>query len=431
MGDDGLGDAVNEIRRNVTVATLASPTVALNQSLSLALGAIHVPAKYMARALGQLMVPREFREVRRRHASMDPDFNARMDRGFDPDAAMRGEVGRQALPPARTRGRRWHQQMMDTAMWALSAVDQWTVTNVEQAAVLYAMDALNGDATMSSDLKGVLQVTDAAAVQQLPPEKRLQMAYRFAQWVVSRTQPSHLPENLSDLQRRPVMRMFTSFSGYTNVALNEIRAGLRRVMQEGLTPEAARTAAMSIVAIAVIGPLGTAMLHRLRDALYDRESAPLAQQWLSGLGAMVYFIRDLQYLISRGWHGGFEPVVVEAMVDVVREGDRAVRAVAQGGDVNQAMLRVVGAGSRLAGVPFWTAKNYVTGVASSVRGRGLRYGLRHAHQQIAERLRRPSAFDVAHAMHCSGSHRATPFLCGMESFVHLERRGALAPFQIR
>ena len=368
MGDDGLLDAANMIRRNVTVATLASPTVALNQALSLALAKNYVPARFIAKAIAQATVPSEARLIRQRHIAMDPDFAERLQRGFDPDAMQRG-LAQALLPHSRSVPTKWQQRILDGLMKPISMVDQWTVTRVEHAAVLHAMDALSSGGKPSRQMAGVLRLHDPQQVALAQSaDSRLKLAYEWGQYVVSRTQPSHLAENLSDMQRRPVARLFTSFSGYTNVAMNELRAALRNVRRHGLGDTEAVTHAVSgIVSILVIGTLGTALIHRLRDWLYGRdEEEPivpyLAREAAFGAGGLVYVVRDLQYLL-RGFDGGFEPVVLEALVDVLREFDRTFRAIRAGRDAGPAVTRLLGAGARLAGLPFWTLHHYAQGAA--------------------------------------------------------------------
>ena len=363
---DGLERALMQLKRNVSVGSLGlSAKVALSQSLSLPLYAIHVPGKYLAQAVGEMASPRASRRILERHTVMDPDFAERSEYGFDPDVETgRMFTGRGVLPADRGRIRRLHERATNILMTGIRATDRFTVARGEQAAVHHALDVFAGNAPMTEDLAAVVRVS-ADQAQQMSVEERMQLAYEWANWVTGRTQPSFLPEHMSAFARGKVTKFFSSFSGYTNVAFNALRRAIR-VAREGRfrDAQANRGALLAVMSIMVIGPLGVTMLAHLRSlAQGEDEPDPIWKGVVQGNAALVYGVKDVSYYMSSGSGRAFgmDNPTAAAVKDMIVAGDSLGRAVFAGDQerIESNTEQFVAAGLRMVGVPYWTPKNWV------------------------------------------------------------------------
>ena len=362
---DGLDRLLTALRHNVSVGALGlNPKVAASQAFSYGLGQIHMPAKYLFRGISDMASPARAREILETHTRMSPNFAARTDRSFDPDVA-RGS-GQRLLPPTKSTLGRRHEQAANLFMLGISRVDRGTVGRLMQAAVQHATaDAFEGKTKMTADMKGLLGVTVEQA-QARSVEERNALAYRWADWVTAQTQPSNLSENLSHFARGKWTKLFTSFSGYTNVAFNALRRSLVMARRANFQDaEANRAAAVAAIQILFVSNLGVALLGQAAAWLTGREPEPLWKGAVGGVLSLIFGLRDIGYFMLHGGRGGVEIPMMGAVNDLARAGLAIEKAVARGDSeaAGRAIERTSAGLLRVLGVPYWTPKNYVGGIA--------------------------------------------------------------------
>ena len=359
--------ALTTIRHNVTVAALGlNPKVALSQALSLPLYSMYMPARYVWRAATDMATPSGRREIMERHTGSEPDFAARTRMSFDPDVA-RGS-GVRIMAPTRSSFTRRKEKFTNLVMAGISGVDRSVVATGMQAAVHHALDAFSGEATLTRKMQDVLEVTQKEA-QAMSVEDRVGLAYDWARWITSRTQPSNLPEHLSHFARGKWTRLLTSFSGYTNVAWNALRYSFREARENGFRDgESNRAALVAASTILVVNNIGVGLLGVAQGLVQGREPDPL---WLwksliGGVAGLFFIGRDVaHWLQSGGFGGAITPPVIEAIDNVARVSRRAVKAVVEGDEDNMAdaVADAVQAGLALYGVPINTPRRYIEGIA--------------------------------------------------------------------
>ena len=295
---------------------------------------------------------------------MSPNFAARTDRSFDPDVA-RGS-GQRLLPPTKSTLGRRHEQAANLFMLGISRVDRGTVGRLMQAAVQHATAVFEGKDEDDGGHEGLARRhrrAGAGEVGRGTQRARLQVG-GLGDGADATVEP--LSENLSHFARGKWTKLFTSFSGYTNVAFNALRRSLVMARRANFQDaEANRAAAVAAIQILFVSNLGVALLGQAAAWLTGREPEPLWKGAVGGVLSLIFGLRDIGYFLLHGGRGGVEIPMMGAVNDLARAGLAIEKAVARGDSeaAGRAIERTSAGLLRVLGVPYWTPKNYVGGIA--------------------------------------------------------------------
>ena len=279
-------------RSGITMAFLGfNPYSILKQPLSLGNALPYVRARYLAQGLAETIG--RGRDVFAQHRANSPVFEHRLEVGFTrdiADAARLNSEGR--LYGARTTAQRW-------GFLGIKSADAFTVASVMRGAWLQGMaelerGSLSRDVALAMDLQG-------RSISNLSVEDRNALAYKFADFVSTRTQDQALPEYRSSLSRSKFGKFFTMFGSSSNVALNVLRRSIVGVKNEGDGP-AVRRLAMAILAVGVMGPAGEAAVNMLRRVVRgafsgdpppdDERLRTFIGDYIQNVGGLLFFVRD-------------------------------------------------------------------------------------------------------------------------------------------
>ena len=369
---DELVDMLGFLRNSVTVGSLGlNVKVALSQALSYPIYGLYVPERYLAQAIGQMAVHGS--EIIRRHEQHDPDFRQRTNAGFDADVRSR-QAGRSLLPPVRSRLAQGRAQLTDMVMWMVGAVDKATVGTGMQAAVNHALEVLR-DGGATNKMREVLG-PDVDNARNMDLDQREELAYKWARWVTSRTQPMFLSEHMNHFARGRALKLLTMFSGYTNAAANAIRYALREARDaDWKDGEKNSRAAKAVLTIAVLNPLGVGMLAYLQDLILrgEDETDPLWQHWVrnmtTGLSTLFgYMWRDIAYAFAYGRDFAATPTL-QSVGDSVDAIARFARSLVSGDEdrIMRSMERILYAAFRTVGLPI-SGLRYAQAVLQAIFG---------------------------------------------------------------
>ena len=246
-------------------------------------------------------------------------------------------------------------------MKGISTMDRLAVSRGMQGAVHHALDAFRGETPMTAEMRAYLGVDPREAMAK-SVEERMVLAYDWARFVTVKTQPSNLPENLPHFSRDKWLRILTSFSGYTNVAGNALMRTGRIAAQHGFrNAEANRAALMAAFTILFLGNLGVGLLAYGQAWVQGREPPEWWKVFVGGLMSYFFGVREFSGLMYRG---GIETPTAGAVKDVA-EATQSLLRTAGDGDADRtarAMERTAAALLKLEGIPWWTPRQYVTGI---------------------------------------------------------------------
>ena len=261
--------------------------VFVKQTLSFPLFHVYVPAKYLMQGMVEhAMNPSA---IEQNHMLMSPEFNERVKYGFNRDLAdvATGKSGK-ALTTTK-------KSISDKLMGGLKFFDRKTVSAGMQGAILQKLDELkNSDLTASEKLKE---------------------AYKYADYVVNRTQPTFAKEHRSSMSRGNAMeRMVTFATTATNMQRNLILRTYRQWKRTG-NPKDFVVFAKALFYAAVIIPIGILVLDTFSDFVYRKAKPkfPTMQKAIGSIvgswAANVYILRNVvtyvRSSLERGGYGGY------------------------------------------------------------------------------------------------------------------------------
>lgn len=292
-----------KFKNNLAVAVLGlDPFIMAKQVLSFPMYAAYVKPKYLMQGMVQyLMHPRE---VTQRLKEMSIEFELRTKGGFSRDVA---DVYKKGFTRQMVGGR---LSVKEVLMSPIKFADKNTVAGGMMGAVLQVLDEIK-EGKLSREVKRGLNITNND-IQNLTPEQKMALAYKYADFATERTQPMFAKEHQSPLQRgTPLEQLMTMFGSFTNQALNLLRRSYNDV-QTAKDPDQKAAAwkklAIAVFVIGVINPLGVMGINELRDKIYGREDED--EVWLNyiqTLAGYMFFVRDAAYgltsKIKRGVFG--------------------------------------------------------------------------------------------------------------------------------
>ena len=325
-------EALLKLRGKLSSSILGvNPFVIVKQPLSYAGYSVYVEPKYLMQGLVDSIIEPKLTEDR--HRSFSPEYVERYQSGFSRDVS---EVLRQNAERQLFGGKAAPKQRL---MAGITFADKKTVTPGMQGAVLQVLDEIK-EGKFSDAVKQALDVKNSD-IKNLTAKQKVETAYRFADWVTNRTQPTFAPEHRSSLSRgTPIEKMFTQFSSYTNQALNLLRRTFNDAVRTR-KPAAIKRAAKAFVAIMVLNTLGNVAVNELRNIIYgkpEKERDKFFVRILKSWAGMFYIVREivqsLSSKIKKGTYAGYD-----IDLPTLRVGDLFVNTMAH-------FFRMMGIGSK-------------------------------------------------------------------------------------
>ncbi len=289
---EGLEKIALQFRQGLSMAFLGfNPWSMLKQPLSLGNALAYVKARYLVQGLAETIG--RGKEVFESHKANSPLFTERLETGFTRDIADAARI----KAGSRLYGAKTAAQNL--GFLGIKSFDAFTVASVMRGAWLQAMDELSSK-KLSRDLISALDLKDRS-VSNLSVEERNELAYRYADFVSTRTQDQALPEYRSPLSRQKIGKFFTMFGSSSNTALNLLR---RSILDAGRNKDGAgiRRLAMTILAVGIMGPAGEAAINMLRNMVRgaftgeppddEERIRTFIGDYIQNVGGLMYFLRD-------------------------------------------------------------------------------------------------------------------------------------------
>ena len=329
---------VKAVIRKVSIAQLGgSPGVWAKQALSIPLYNVYVPSQYLLAATAR-GVPgsSQFKDMEERLSAYDPAFVARRG-GFD--ISLQG-----ALENSKA-GQVWARQAWgEFFMKAISTVDKRAVVIGSEAAVMQAMNEFR-TGQISTDVKAATGIRTRAQAMELGPDGMISEAYKYANYVTTRTQPNFLPEHVSNFQRDRVGRVLSQFSGFTNMAYN-LLARTRWRHKYDSTPESASQLRKAWAGVLVFNTAGIIFIDFLWAVAMGRAPEPeelpswAARKAITSATGILYGIRDAAWWAMNPGYGPMslpvyeffsEPVaaVYGVFDDLIKDGEISERTMSK------------------------------------------------------------------------------------------------------
>jgi len=286
-----------KIKNNLAVSVLGlDPFIMVKQIFSGPLYADYVKPQYLAKAMADYVA--DPKGIKEQIKAFSVEFELRTRGGFERDVA---DVYKKGFERQMVGGKRGFnlQSAKEVMMMPIKFTDTNTVAVGMHAAVLQVIDEIEAG-HLSREVARALDMKDSD-LGGLTPERKLELAYEYADYATERSQPSFLKEHQSSLQKgTPVEKFFTMFSSFTNQALNEIR---RSYNDYKTAPAAEKKAAMrklatAVFVLGVINPLAMMGVNRLRDLAYGREGDDeWWVEWLQSISSYIYGVRDIAFVL--------------------------------------------------------------------------------------------------------------------------------------
>jgi len=315
-----------------------NPSIALKQILSGPLFNVYVKAQHLMD--GAAEYSKNPRQISARHRHWSSEFTERRRVGFHREIAeiymgSRGSGTGSAAEKSVYGGGKTPGQILTSP---ISITDNTTVSIGMEGAVRQVLHEFRNE-RLSVHVKTALDMENAD-IKSLTALQKVQKAYEFADWVVSRTQPMYSPEHRNSLQRGNVFeKSLTQFTSYTNQVLNLVHSTYRHGKRSGNFRPLAKTLfyafAVSSGGATLIDELRLVTKRALQGK--DNGSHPFVRRYLwgmvEGIPAMYAVVRDVISLGSRtlkygpaGGGLGGTPASrgVEAMTDVAVDFVKAI-----------------------------------------------------------------------------------------------------------
>lgn len=289
-------------------------------------GLTYVKAQYMAQGFADfIMHPMRTDQL---NQAMSPYYRDRMEIGFTRDVA---EPQKTYESGKLIKAKSWYRKM---GVKPLQMADRVAVNPVMRGAYLQAMHEMETGKLSESVQQALVDELQSTPVHALTPIQRIELAYRYADWVVQRTQDQRLPEYRSPLSRATALggltKFFTMFGSNTNTNLNIILRAVNNLRQNPGSKTAIKQLAGTIFLMMVIVPASEAMVNAIRNFMLRRygDDEDRWKQVLNDYGnnvtSLSYFLRDSWQAINAGVKGQWGSELQIAPVQVMNDTYRAV-----------------------------------------------------------------------------------------------------------
>jgi hypothetical protein len=292
---DELEDALLKYRSNLSAAVLGlNPAVMLKQVVSLPLFSVYVKPQYLMKAVVNGAFPHS--KAEERHKQWSPEYLERVESGYSRDVA---EVFQSVSTHRKLLGgkKKFKERMMSGIQW----FDRAAVVPGMEGAVMQVLDEIE-KGELSESVKVALSIRNED-ITGLSVADKMRVAYRYADFVVERTQPMFSPEHRSTLSRgNAVVKMFTMFSSFTNQAQNLIV----RTAKEGKRTGNYKPFVTAMFVLLVLNPMAVMFIDSMRDKLYGRDNDDDPRKgwvanWFKSVAGYIYFVRDLAQKAISGY----------------------------------------------------------------------------------------------------------------------------------
>ncbi len=293
-------NAFAKTREMMTIAWLSlSPFSTLKIFLSFVNANAYVHLDYLVRGYADFTAhPIQIDQL---NQALSPYYRDRIQRGFTRDLA---EGLRKLESAGLIHARRTVSQY---GMLPIQFTDRAVVSPVMHGAVLQALEEMQAGELSETTKLGIGNLVEGKDLKKLSPAERTDLAYRFADFVVQRTQDQRLPEYRSALSRSTSLAGFakflTMFGSNTNTNLNVLLRAVAEFKRAKNKNQAAGRLAHVCFVVLVVTPLSMAFVNVLRNYLlkrYGDDEDKDKKLWLGvladyarELAGLSYFIRDL------------------------------------------------------------------------------------------------------------------------------------------
>jgi GNAT superfamily N-acetyltransferase len=284
-------------KNRLSVAMLGlNPFVMAKQVLSLPVYLPYVKSRYLAMGIiDNIWHPKQIME---RHKTYSPKYLERVEGGYSRDVADVFKAG------AEKRVYGGEKSIREKFMGGIKLFDKGAVIPGMQGAVLQVLDEFKSG-KLSRETKRALDIKDSD-IANFAPEDKMRLAYKYADWATTQSQPMFSPAHRSSLSRgSTIEQLATMFGSFTNQALNLTRRSYRDAVRTG-DKEAYIKLSKSLMTIFVINTLGVMAIDEIRNRIYGRKGGSIAGRVLSSWAGYMFFVRDLaSSVISKVERGTF------------------------------------------------------------------------------------------------------------------------------
>jgi len=281
---DDIEAGFSKVKNNVTKGIFGlNPTIIVKQTLSFSLFNVYVDAQHLASGVTDFVM--HPKEVMARHRMYSVSWRERVEKGFSRDVndVFKGKSA-QLLTGEKT-------SFTDKTLGGIRFSDMGTVAIGMQGAVNQELAKLEG--------------------VDIPMSEKLERAYRFADYVVDRTQPSFALEHRSAMSRskNPFVKIMTFATSATNQQYNLMRRTYKQWKRTGKSEDFAKFMKAIIYSLLLINA-GSGAIDYIADATYRKKKAPkltpgyVGKKLLTGAASNVYILRDLASVMVSAFEYG-------------------------------------------------------------------------------------------------------------------------------
>jgi len=256
-----LGTKATRIRKRLTRHILGlNQWVSLIQPFSLFMSGAYIKPEFMAQGIwGNLTHPKKSAQT---HRENSVEYRERSMHGYNRDIAEALSSGKAGLGKEIT----GKKSFSDYIFMPLKAGDKVAVNPTMTAAVLQVTSEMK-EGKLSEEVKNALDLDDAD-IKKLSAEDKVKQGYKYADYVVERTQPNFAPEHTNALQRGNTLQKFaTMFSHYKMQELNMLRRSLDHGQRTGDYGQLAK-----VISAVTANAIGYYLVHKTRDKLRGKEN---------------------------------------------------------------------------------------------------------------------------------------------------------------
>jgi len=276
-----------KLKSRAAIAALTNPRVWIMQTLSYILGIVYIKPKYLMSGLWENAV--HSKRLHQQHTLFSPQYELRSKGFISRDIA---DIAKKASTRQIYGGRKTFKEIMFSPM---RFFDVNTVSALMEAAKEQVLDEIK-EGKLSRKVEVALNIK-SEDLKGLGVREKLELAYRFADYVVERTQPMFSPEHRSTLSRGGALsQLLTMYSAFTNQAYNLIYRTILEYKRTGDREAFGRMmkAAIGVTLSAMVAP---AMIRAMFDALKGKKRNFFIRL-IEGAASMFYVIRDIIPIIT-------------------------------------------------------------------------------------------------------------------------------------
>lgn len=318
-GDYGeLISASQQLRAGITGYALGGELfVAAKQALSYPFYGMYVKPKYLLLgAIDETIHPKKTQAM---HEEMSRRFRERVRSGFSRDISEALEKNL-----ANVRLFQGKHKTMRIMMAPSRFVDKKTVSKGMSAAVMQALDELEEGQINRGFQDAIGSKTDLIDTSQMGDIEKMRLAYKFADYVSTRTQPQFAKEFLSEIQRSGELgKLISQFSSFTNQERNMFHRAM--IEAKDITiPKPQRYKMLAVFSTGfVMNALSVVAINRVRDTLKGKEEEDkdtVAKGFLDAMAGMFYIGRDIEKLATSDYQDTFELPAARIISTIGRAG---------------------------------------------------------------------------------------------------------------